>query len=105
MPTRFLLARLHRARVRALVAGHGIPAELVPEPLMIACPACGDEFFTDIGPDEGDAIFIGIRSSATHAPARSKVGRSPSMWATRRSRYWRAVHSIRPSRSEVCLLP
>ena len=46
----FLLARLHHARLRELVAGYGIPAELVPEPRIIQCPRCGDEFFADIDP-------------------------------------------------------
>ena len=58
MSTRFLLARIHRARLRELVAAHGIPAELVPEPLVIACPRCGDEFFADIGPDEGEPRWL-----------------------------------------------
>ena len=56
--TRFLLARSHRARRRELVAGHGIPAELVPEPMLITCPQCGDELFAGIGPDESEPRFL-----------------------------------------------
>ena len=41
-----------------MFAGHGIPAELVPEPLLITCPRCGDEFFADIGPDEGEPRWL-----------------------------------------------
>ena len=50
-------ARLHRARLRELVTGHAIPAELVAAPLLIACPRCGDEFFADLGPDESEPRF------------------------------------------------
>ncbi len=44
---------MHRARFRELVAGEGLPAELVPEVLRIACPRCGDWYFADL--DQQDA--------------------------------------------------
>ena len=45
-------AGVHRARFRELVAGEGLPAELVPEPVRITCPRCGDWYLADLGPEE-----------------------------------------------------
>ncbi len=45
-------AGVHRARFRELVAGEGLSAELVPEPIRITCPRCGDWYFADLGPEE-----------------------------------------------------
>ena len=42
MSTRFLLARIHRARLRELVA----------------CPRCGDEYFADLNPNESEPQWL-----------------------------------------------
>ena len=48
-------ARLHRARLREFVAGPGIPVDLLSEPLLIACPQYGDEYFADLDPNESES--------------------------------------------------
>ena len=56
--TVFLLARLHRYRLRQLVAGEGLPPDLVPEPLIIACPRCDAEYFADLEPTAGEPLML-----------------------------------------------
>jgi hypothetical protein len=41
----WLHARIHRAELRALITATPIFGEQPPEPVMIACPRCGDENF------------------------------------------------------------
>lgn len=49
---RVLMSRVHRARLRELVAGEGLPSELVPDVLDLQCPRCGEPYFADLGPEE-----------------------------------------------------
>ena len=46
-----LHARVHRARYRELVAAEGLALDAAPEPVLFACPRCGDEFFLDLDTD------------------------------------------------------
>jgi hypothetical protein len=50
-------ARIHRAELRALIAASPIFGEQPPEPVLIACPRCGDEYVADLGPyDEPETL-------------------------------------------------
>lgn len=51
-----LHARVHRTRLRELIAAVPVFGDQSPEPLMIACPACGDEFFADLEALEWGAL-------------------------------------------------
>jgi hypothetical protein len=45
--TRFLHARLHRSRLRDVVAAHLAADAGSPRPVMAIYPTCGDAFFAD----------------------------------------------------------
>jgi hypothetical protein len=45
-------ARIHRADLRELIAASPIFGAQPPEPVMIACPRCGDEYLADLAPHE-----------------------------------------------------
>ena len=57
-------AGVHRARFRELVAGEGLPAELVPEVRRIACPHCGDWYFAELDPAESERFDLEAREWA-----------------------------------------
>ncbi len=48
----FLHARIHRSRLRDLIAQTPVFGDQPPEPVTISCPKCGDEFFADLEPYE-----------------------------------------------------
>jgi hypothetical protein len=48
-PMQWLHARIHRDELRALIVAAPIFGEMPPEPLLIACPRCGDEYVADLG--------------------------------------------------------
>lgn len=47
-----LHARIHRARLRELIAAVPVFGDRPPEPVILSCPTCGDEFFADLAPYE-----------------------------------------------------
>ncbi len=49
---RFLLASLYRAEYRALIAAEGIPLDVVPDVVDVACPRCGALYVAELAPDE-----------------------------------------------------
>ena len=48
----FLHAQLHLYRLRELITSVPVFGDRPPEPLLIACPKCGDQFFGDLEPYE-----------------------------------------------------
>lgn len=45
------------AELRALIAQVPLFGEQPPEPVMIACPRCGDDYFADLAPYEEPATL------------------------------------------------
>ena len=48
---RFLLASLHRAEYRALIAAEGIPLDVVPALVDVRCPRCDVLYVADLAPE------------------------------------------------------
>ena len=47
-------------RFKELIAGQGLPAELVPELLQIAWPRCGDWYCADLDPDAAEHFDLEV---------------------------------------------